>query len=137
MTRNRYWTFLVYFTAGLVVLQMMLSSTAVYQSYSDLLGYLGLGIEAILPLPQIMANSQARSCKGFRLSVLANWLAGDAMKMFWFFTATSTIPMSFKMCGMFQSCCDAFLGVQYWMYGEGPAQNDFAMQPMTAAEKLT
>ena len=41
------------------------------------------------------------------------------MKMFWFFTATSEIPWAFKLCGMFQMCCDLFLGCQYWVYGEG------------------
>lgn len=43
------------------------------------------------------------------------------MKMLWFFTATSTIPWPFKLCGMFQAACDSYLGVQYWMYGSGPA----------------
>ena len=42
------------------------------------------------------------------------------MKMLWFFTATSEIPWPFKLCGMFQACCDSYLGIQYWMYGEGP-----------------
>jgi len=41
------------------------------------------------------------------------------MKMFWFFTATSEIPWSFKLCGIFQMCCDLFLGVQYFVYGDG------------------
>lgn len=43
------------------------------------------------------------------------------MKMLWFFTATSTIPWPFKLCGMFQALCDSYLGVQYWMYGAGPS----------------
>jgi hypothetical protein len=43
------------------------------------------------------------------------------MKMFWFFTATSEIPWAFKLCGIFQMCCDSFLGVQYWIYGDGEA----------------
>ena len=41
------------------------------------------------------------------------------MKMFWFFSATSEIPWSFKLCSIFQAGCDAFLGLQYWMYGDG------------------
>jgi hypothetical protein len=41
------------------------------------------------------------------------------MKMFWFFTATSEIPWTFKLCGIFQMCCDLYLGVQYWQYGDG------------------
>jgi solute carrier family 66, member 2 len=93
--------------------------TSIYSLYSVLIGYMGLSIEATLPLPQIFANAQSRSCKGFRLSVLASWLLGDAFKMFWFFTATTEIPLAFKLCGMFQAACDCFLGFQYYMYGEG------------------
>lgn len=44
------------------------------------------------------------------------------MKMFWFFTATSEIPWAFKLCGIFQMCCDLFLGLQYWVYGDGESQ---------------
>ena len=90
-----------------------------YSSYSAFIGYLGLAIEATLPLPQILINKKARSCKGFRLSVLVSWLAGDFMKLLWFFTATTEIPWSFKLCGMFQACCDSYLGIQYLMYGSG------------------
>ena len=43
------------------------------------------------------------------------------MKMFWFFTATSEIPWTFKLCGIFQMCCDLFLGGQYFVYGDGEA----------------
>ncbi|KAG0646538.1 hypothetical protein D0Z07_7659 [Hyphodiscus hymeniophilus] len=85
-----------------------------------LIGYLGLSIEATLPLPQIFSNYRSRSCKGFRISVLASWLAGDFMKMLWFFTATSEIPWAFKLCGIFQMGCDMFLGFQYLMFGDGP-----------------
>lgn len=41
------------------------------------------------------------------------------MKMFWFFNATTEIPLAFKLCGIFQACCDLFLGGQYWVYGAG------------------
>ena len=51
--------------------------------------------------------------------MLASWIAGDFMKMFWFFTATSEIPWAFKLCGIFQAGCDLFLGGQYWVYGDG------------------
>ena len=90
-----------------------------YASYSVMLGYIGLSVEATLPLPQIFSNARSRSCKGFRFSVLASWLAGDAMKMFWFFTSTTEIPWAFKLCGIFQAFCDMFLGIQYLMYGNG------------------
>lgn len=116
-----YWQFLMYMFAGLIACELVLAWVPpVYTLYSSLIGILGLSIEATLPIPQILANSQSRSCKGFRLSVLASWLIGDTMKIFWFFTATSDIPTVFKVCGIFQASCDAFLGVQYWMYGDGP-----------------
>jgi len=92
---------------------------SIYPTYSTFIGYAGLSIEATLPLPQILANARSKSCKGFRFSVLASWLVGDAMKMAWFFTASTQIPVAFKVCGVFQAGCDAFLGVQYLMYGSG------------------
>lgn len=50
------------------------------------------------------------------------------MKMFWFFNATSEIPWAFKMCGIFQMCCDSFLGVQYLMYGSGSGASSLKSQ---------
>lgn len=55
---------------------------------------------------------------GFRLSVLANWLVGDAFKMTFFFLKDSdAVPWAFKACGLFQAGCDVLLGVQYALYG--------------------
>ena len=89
--------------------------------YTNILGYLGLAIEATLPVPQLLSNQRAESCKGFRVSVLVNWLLGDAMKIGFFFLAEEgKIPWAFKMCGLFQAACDACLGAQYYIYGEGP-----------------
>lgn len=115
----RYWEFLCYLALSLLVLHIFLPPSAT-SIYTEIVGYVGLTIEAVLPLPQIIASQRAQSCKGFRVSVLANWLFGDAMKMSFFFMAESgKIPWAFKMCGIFQACCDAGLGWQYWMYGEG------------------
>lgn len=115
-SRKPYWQFLAYFTVALAVLQFLLRGSDLY---TQLQGYVALGIEAMLPIPQILANQRSRSCKGFRLSVLANWLIGDAFKMTFFFLSESSVPWAFKLCGLFQACCDSYLGVQYWMYGEG------------------
>lgn len=115
-----YWQFVLYMFIALTTLELLLSPFhGVYSGYSLMVGYIGLSVEATLPLPQIFANHRSRSCKGFRFSVLASWLGGDAMKMFWFFTSTTEIPWAFKLCGIFQACCDAFLGIQYLMYGSG------------------
>lgn len=117
---TRYWQFILYLFAGLLVCEVIMSSIPpVYATYSVLVGYIGLSVEATLPIPQILANAQSKSVKGFRLSVLASWIGGDAMKIFWFFTATTEIPLAFKICGIFQAACDCFLGFQYFIYGEG------------------
>jgi len=117
-----YWQFLLYLFISLVALELLISPIpTLYALYSAGLGTIGLSVEATLPLPQILSNYKSRSCKGFRVSVIANWIAGDMMKMFWFFTATSEIPWTFKLCGIFQMCCDLFLGGQYFVYGDGEA----------------
>ncbi len=117
---SRYWQFVAGLFGALVVCEFLLGGIpSIYQSYSSFIGIVGLSVEATLPIPQILSNARSRSCKGFRLSVLASWLAGDAMKMFWFFTSSTTIPWAFKICGMFQAACDSFLGIQYLMYGDG------------------
>jgi hypothetical protein len=117
---GRYWQFLLWMFIGLTLNELLLAQIPfLYPAYSKLIGYTGLLVEATLPLPQILANWRSRSCRGFRLSVLAFWLLGDATKMFWFFTSVTEIPWPFKLCGMFQACCDSFLGVQYLMYGSG------------------
>ncbi|KAE9364598.1 hypothetical protein N431DRAFT_355040 [Stipitochalara longipes BDJ] len=117
-----YWQFLLYLFISLIALELLMSPMpTLYSLYSASLGAIGLSIEATLPLPQILSNYKSRSCKGFRVSVIANWIAGDIMKMFWFFTATSEIPWAFKLCGIFQMCCDLFLGGQYFVYGDGEA----------------
>ncbi|KAF2702802.1 hypothetical protein K504DRAFT_419527 [Pleomassaria siparia CBS 279.74] len=115
-----YWTFLSYFTLVLLVLHILLSSTGVFLSYTNLLGYIALAIEATLPLPQLLSNYKRKGCKGFRVSVIVNWVIGDTFKM-WFFFASSSgeIPIAFKICGVFQACCDFGLGAQFWIWGDG------------------
>lgn len=115
-SRAPYWQFLAYYTATLVLLQLLVGRSA---AYIGLQGYVALSVEAILPIPQILQNERSRSCKGFRLSVLANWLIGDAFKMTYFFLSDTKVPWAFKLCGLFQAACDCYLGVQYGMYGEG------------------
>ncbi|PHH71282.1 hypothetical protein CDD80_5391 [Ophiocordyceps camponoti-rufipedis] len=115
-----YWQFLVYLVCVLMAFEVVLAAMPpVYALWSATLGYVGLSVEATLAIPQILANSQARSCKGFRLSVLIAWLGGDALKILWFFTSTTDIPVAFKVCGIFQAACDCLLGVQYMQYGDG------------------
>lgn len=115
-----YWNFLLYFTGALVVFHFLLRNTSLFTSYTSALGFVGLAIEACLPLPQILVNQKAKSTKGFRPSVLLNWLIGDTFKLtFFFLSPEGEVPWAFKLCGLFQACCDAYLGVQWWMFGKG------------------
>ncbi|KAI1214884.1 uncharacterized protein F4807DRAFT_11743 [Annulohypoxylon truncatum] len=123
-----YWQFLLSLFIVLTILELLIAPFhSFYSGYSALIGYIGLSVEATLPIPQLVANARSRSCKGFRFSVLASWLVGDAMKMFWFFTSTTAIPWAFKLCGIFQAACDFLIGVQYLMYGD--------QQPTTKAQQ--
>ncbi|KAL2054331.1 hypothetical protein ABVK25_005472 [Lepraria finkii] len=118
-SQRLYWEYLLGLTLTLLVLHTLLRPTS-SSVYTQAIGYVGLAIEATLPLPQIFANQRAQSCKGFRVSVLANWLLGDAMKMgFFFMSESGKVPWAFKLCGIFQACCDAGLGLQWWTYGDG------------------
>lgn len=128
---HRYWMFLAYFVGALLFVQILLPPIAQSDLYVSLLGYAGLAVEAILPLPQIIANHRSRSCKGFRVSVLAAWILGDVMKMSYFFCSKEVIPWAFRLCAMFQCVCDLYLGVQFWMYSRhtlraagGPRHNN-------------
>lgn len=111
-----YWLLIIYFTVLLGVLQALLGRSRVYVT---ILGYFALTMEALLPIPQIISNHTNRSCKGFRLSVLLNWLLGDVMKMTFFFLSESAVPVAFKACGFFQWACDIYLGIQYRQFGTG------------------
>ncbi|KIX99362.1 uncharacterized protein Z520_04938 [Fonsecaea multimorphosa CBS 102226] len=115
-----YFVFLAYFTTTLLFIHLFLPFISQTPFYVTFLGYFGLAVEAILPVPQILKNHRARSCKGFRLSVIINWLAGDTMKMSYFFLSKEFIPWPFRLCGIFQACCDVYLGLQFLMYGQGP-----------------
>ena len=120
---NRYFQVLAYFSAALLGVHVLLPFISGSPFYISFLGYFGLAVEALLPVPQIYKNHNARSCKGFRLSVIINWLAGDAMKMSYFFMSTQYIPWPFRLCGIFQACCDSYLGMQFYMYGSEPGSS--------------
>ncbi|MCJ1465788.1 hypothetical protein MMC07_004407 [Pseudocyphellaria aurata] len=128
-SQRLYWEYLLLLTLFLLALHTIFNPTST-SPYTFFIGYIGLAIEATLPLPQILANAQAGSCKGFRLSVLANWLVGDAMKMgFFFLSEEGKVPWAFKLCGIFQACCDAGLGAQYWVYGDGKGEEEKGRTP--------
>jgi len=115
-SQRPYWEFLGCFTLATAVLQQLFGGSSVFV---DAVGYLALGIEATLPMPQVIANHRSRSCQGFRVSVLVSWLLGDVMKMVYFYNAQH-VGMQFKACAVTQMIMDVYLGVQFWRFGNGP-----------------
>lgn len=120
---KRYWEFMAYFVVATSILQLFFGSS---EFFVGLLGYCALGVEATLPIPQVLANQRARSCKGFRLSVLVSWLLGDIMKTIFFFSSEH-VGLQFKLCAGIQFALDAYLGVQFWMFGNSDNLKDLEM----------
>lgn len=73
-------------------------------------------------MPQLYSNWTRKSTKGFRVSVIANWVVGDAFKLWYFFvsgTGEGGVPLAFRVSAVFQAVCDLGLGMQWWIWGEG------------------
>ncbi|BGP62250.1 hypothetical protein NBRC10512v2_003579 [Rhodotorula toruloides] len=85
-----------------------------FDFYVQLLGLIALGLEATLPIPQVLANYHAKSTAGFRPSVLAGWCGGDAFKLVYFFVTPN--PWQFRACAAFQFGVDIVLCVQTFLF---------------------
>lgn len=116
---SRYWQTLLYLILGLLAIHVLLPPISHSVLYNFLLGSIGLGVEALLPIPQILMNRRNRSCHGFRISVLGAWLIGDIFKMSYLFFSKEPVPLAFQLCGTFQFVCDCYLGLQYAQFGDG------------------
>jgi len=86
--------------------------------YVSILGFVALGLESTLPIPQLISNYKQKSLYGFRASVLLGWLGGDAFKTGYFFFQES--PLQFKVCAIFQLSIDCLIVVQRFYYGIAP-----------------
>ncbi|KPV75241.1 uncharacterized protein RHOBADRAFT_53244 [Rhodotorula graminis WP1] len=117
-----------------------------FDAYVQLLGFLALGLEATLPIPQLLANYEAKSTAGFRMTVLAGWAIGDAVKtcvpsslLFFdledlaltlvlaprsvYFFVTPDNGLQFKLCSVFQLSVDLMLCAQTFLYREQTARD--------------
>ncbi|GAA5837899.1 hypothetical protein JCM3766R1_001512 [Sporobolomyces carnicolor] len=104
------------FTALLILLHcVMFLFLHKVNFYIDLLGFIALGLEATLPIPQLLVNYENKSTAGFRHTVLAGWFLGDAFKTVYYF-ATKDNGIAFKACAVFQLSVDCMLVVQTIWY---------------------
>lgn len=100
---------------GLVVILTTLSGIFHLNSwYTDLLGTCSLGIEALLPLPQVLKNYRRQNTIGLSTVLIASWFAGDAFKTV--YAIMKNEPMQFIACGAFQLCVDCVLVGQIFFY---------------------
>ncbi|KAK4051249.1 emp24p/erv25p- protein [Microbotryomycetes sp. JL201] len=90
--------------------------------YVTALGFFALGLEATLPVPQLLTNYERKSTAGFRLSVLASWVGGDAFKFVYFLIKDS--PIAFRVCAAFQLGVDLAICAQTVLYRHNKSDTD-------------
>ncbi|KAJ6591831.1 hypothetical protein DFH09DRAFT_1418066 [Mycena vulgaris] len=109
----------VEFLAGLILLQAILFLIlGGFKIFVGILGFVALGLESTLPIPQLISNYKQRSLYGFRMSTLIGWAGGDAFKTVYFFW--QGLPIQFKACAVFQLSIDLAIVLQRVMYGNAP-----------------
>ncbi|KAI9246073.1 PQ loop repeat-domain-containing protein, partial [Phascolomyces articulosus] len=108
-----YINFLLGFTTVIAVLYLLLGN---YATFIEILGFLSLGIESTLPVPQCLSNFRRRSTHGFSLLVLGSWFFGDSFKLFYFIHTHS--PLQFIVCGAVQLSVDCLIVAQFILFSE-------------------
>ncbi|EIW58701.1 uncharacterized protein TRAVEDRAFT_168401 [Trametes versicolor FP-101664 SS1] len=114
-TYTQYLEFLAAFILCQAILFLILGRSELFVS---ILGFVALGLESTLPIPQLISNYKQRSLYGFRMSTLIGWVGGDSFKAVYFFLQGS--PLQFKVCAIFQLSIDCAILLQRVMYGNAP-----------------
>jgi solute carrier family 66, member 2 len=99
----------------LTFLQLLIGRSPIYVT---ILGFVGLGIEATLPIPQFISHYRNKSVAGFRPSVIIAWLLGDMFKTSYFFFGDANVTWQFKACAVVQISFDLGIAVQFCLYGD-------------------
>jgi len=111
-TYAQYIEFLAGFILCSAILFLIFSRSELYVT---ILGFVALGLESTLPIPQLISNYKQRSLYGFRASTLLGWVGGDSFKTVYFFLQGS--PLQFKVCAVFQLSVDCVIILQRLYYG--------------------
>lgn len=91
------------------------------------LGFLALGVEATLLIPQIKLNYDRKGVDGISLLLLATWFLGDIIKTVYFIALRQ--PWPFLMCAGTQLSLDGVLALQLLLYRERNAHVDSDVEP--------
>ncbi|KLO17942.1 hypothetical protein SCHPADRAFT_845716 [Schizopora paradoxa] len=107
------------FLAGLILVQTIIFLIfGRSEIFITGLGFVALGLESTLPIPQFISNYKQKSLYGFRASTLLGWFGGDSYKVVYFFLQQS--PIQFKVCAIFQLSIDCAIVAQRIYYGNKP-----------------
>lgn len=108
-----YWLFIGKFTLLFTVLTVFLQKSAIF---GTTIGFIGLFVESLLPLPQILLLNRLGSVKNFKLILLVLWLCGDLTKLSYLFFGASNISLIFILAGLFQMGLDLVILYQYFHF---------------------
>jgi hypothetical protein len=78
-----------------------------FSGAEKLLGYLAMGVESTLIIPQLLLNHRRKSCEGLALSLVGNWILGDITKTIYFVVLSQPAP--FLLCAFSQLALDGVL----------------------------
>lgn len=108
-----YWKFIGGFAAFFGTLTVVFSWSTFYGNF---IGILGLFIESLLPLPQILLLNRLGSIRDFKSILLLSWLCGDLTKISYLLYGTNDVSKNFIAAGLFQMTLDLIIVWQYVHY---------------------
>ncbi|CAG8495289.1 1955_t:CDS:2 [Paraglomus brasilianum] len=110
----RYRSYLVFLSILTGILGVFSLTLGRYHWAIATLGYLALGIESTVPMPQAWENFRRQSVEGFSPLILLMWFFGDTFKTFYFLYTAS--PLQFILCGIVQLSVDSLVVFQFILY---------------------
>lgn len=107
---RNYWLFITWFIGIFGILTIFLKDNLIY---TNIIGMLGLFIESLLPLPQILLLNRLQLVKNFKIILLLSWLCGDCTKISYLLYGAQNILIIFLIAGLFQMSLDFYIAYQY------------------------
>lgn len=88
-----------------------------YDWFIQAIGFVSLGLESTLPIPQLITNFRRKSLAGLSPMVLIGWLFGDTFKSIYLVLITpDSNSIQFKICALFQLSIDLLILTQALIY---------------------
>lgn len=99
------------FAGSLAILQLLLRS---FDTWFSLIERTAVGLEAVLPLPQLLLNYSRHSLSGFRFTLLFAWVSGDFVKTLFYYIDGQAYY--YQIGGTCQTLLDVGIFAQYVYY---------------------